>query len=335
MTDQSNSKDLDKLEDALTLWGGANPGEGDIAHRACLAVSFYFADAHTVDKREAVLKIFEDYQQQVGDKFHWTTNPDTGKWKNLSKSAYMQPRDWLLDNPDDPWEFVYHNGERRSDAANIRFHVLATAKWEQEQGDASYLSLHYPLTWFANHPNGLTEQALKWAEWLQPLSGHGSIALTDAHRGETHELWETVVKLARRFPGLDIADPLRHSLHTQESVKGPDWLVILADKWVKKLGGEAAIQAALPEPFSLHPYAGGLLIRAGQAPQLGDATLGLYPEHYRDLAALLKPIQINDVQRGSHSETSHAEVMGQAVVKFDRKRYLNWLNRFDRGADAY
>jgi len=70
-------------------------------------------------------------------------------------------------------------------------------------------------------------------------------------------------------------------------------------------------------------------------PQLGDTTLGLYPEHYRALAALLKPIQITDVQRGSHSETSHEEVMGQTVVKFDRTRYLNWLNRFDRGADPY
>jgi len=329
------STELETLEESLTIWGGANPGEGYIAHRACLAVSFYFADAHTADKREAVLKIFEDYQQQVGEHFRWTTNPDTGKWKNLSKSAYMQPRDWLLDYPDDPWEFVYHNGERRSDAANIRFHVLANAEWQQEQGKASYVSLHYPISWFSSHTGGLTEQVLKWAEWLQPLSGHGNIVLTNAHRGETHRLWETVVKLARRFPGLDVGLPMVHSRHSQESVKGPDWLVILTDKWVKKLGGEATIQAALSEPFSLHPYDGGLLIRAGQAPQLGDATLELYPEHYRALAALLKPIQVKSDVWGVHMETSHEEVMGQTVVKFDRKRYLNWLNRFDRGADAY
>ncbi len=348
-----------KLEDLLTLWHTNFKGTyGDIAHRACLGVTFYIADAHTRPVREAILRVFEDYQAEVGQHFNWATNPQSGRWKRLKKgqhikvnekfsywliepdapplkNAYLQPRDWLSDWPDDPFEFVFHNGARKTDAADIRFHILGRAEWQQDQGKATYLSIHYPITWFAGHEGSFPGRVLRWAEWLQPLHGYGSLVLTDAHRGESHELWEPIVQLARRFPGLDVADPMRHSSHAFDSIKGPDWVIVLSSDWADKLGGEASIRDALPEIFSLHPYEGGLLIRAGRAPQLGDTEAGLYPEHYRDLARLLRPIQVDKLLRGVHSETSHEEIMGQKVIKFDKDRYMNWLHRFDPGRKPY
>ncbi|KQO56601.1 hypothetical protein ASF22_08570 [Methylobacterium sp. Leaf87] len=51
-----------------------------------------------------------------------------------------------------------------------------------------------------------------------------------------------------------------------EVPRASNWLTLLGDANIARLGGEDAIRSQLTPELSLAPYAGGVLIRAGQAP---------------------------------------------------------------------
>lgn len=120
--------------------------------------------------------------------------------------------------------------------------------------------------------------------------------------------------LARRFPGLELDDPLVHVLYLREGIKGNNWLTVLADSWVKSLGGLELLTKKLGEGFTLHPYPGGVMIQTGPHPQLGDVNRQLEPVGYRQLAQVLRPIRVR----------SHGGFLG-----LDQERSLAWLARFD------
>ena len=62
----------------------------------------------------------------------------------------------------------------------------------------------------------------------------------------------------------------------------------LAAAW-RDLDPAARPEAPLPADYALHPFEGGVLIRAGQWPQLGDRNIGGVPLTYRVVARALRP----------------------------------------------
>ncbi len=100
-----------------------------------------------------------------------------------------------------------------------------------------------------------------------------------------------VVGLAKRFRGLEIDFPFIHAIFLEEkpAIKGINWLTILGETWVTKLGGATALRARLSNEIAFHPYAGGVVIQAGDKPLFGDVNASEPMPRYEEVARALKP----------------------------------------------
>jgi len=123
--------------------------------------------------------------------------------------------------------------------------------------------------------------------------------------------------LARRFPGLEFNDPTSHSLYLQDGIKSVNWLTCIKDNLVDKLGGIESLKQEFEHnaDIFIHPYDGGIIIQAGQHPEIGDVNFQLSPDHYRDVNKVLKPIRVGN---------QHRPFLG-----FTEESTQEWLARFD------
>jgi hypothetical protein len=116
---------------------------------------------------------------------------------------------------------------------------------------------------------------------------------------------------------LEADHPVSHVHYLKNGIKGVNWVTVLGEKWISRLGGLPALRKELGEPFRLHEYPGGVLIQAGPRPQLGDVNRQIAIDEYRRLAQVLKPIRVTD-----HKSFP-------AWSGFDEQRTQAWLARFE------
>jgi len=92
----------------------------------------------------------------------------------------------------------------------------------------------------------------------------------------------------KRYPGFTSATP--EELCDQDPLPPVNWLTLLGPAVVKPLGGIAAIRKKLAstKSISVMPLGKGVLIRAGDLPQLGDTKRGDDLPLYRKVGAYLR-----------------------------------------------
>jgi hypothetical protein len=100
----------------------------------------------------------------------------------------------------------------------------------------------------------------------------------------------TSIALASRFAGLDVVDLLRLSIHGAAGIKCVNWLTMVEDAFLDKLGGRSAVARRFGPEIVCHEIPNGLVIQAGPRPVVGDQNRPDQLTHYREVAAVLKPI---------------------------------------------
>ena len=202
----------------------------------CLNLTLFFTEGYTLEKRQSILSMLSDYQIMMDGQLNFTTNPQTGTWKNLKKVSYPTPHRWLLDLPDEPWEFIYHGGAHHRDASDIRFDILGRAKWQDEGGKLSWVSINFPLTFFADWHESVQEVVLRWVNALQPVHGFAAIATTHNHFDDyRYEPFEFT--FAQQYPGLDISNAITQGIWIKaDTIKGINWLTIVNQDILVQIG---------------------------------------------------------------------------------------------------
>jgi hypothetical protein len=217
----------------------------------------------------------------------------------------------------------------------------------QEAG-LSYLKFNVPMDLMTTQ-EGIAqyEDFLRHVcEKLVVRGGYGGLAPILPYSYHRHTAQERA--LAERFSGLEIdssADMLGYSpvsfegeskdemttfypgLHPGAKVgrwgfiKGVNWYTILGGLFVDRLGGEAAIRAALKRPdIHIERRRSCLLIRAGEFPRLGAPEEGL-PESYVFVNSVLR------VLRDPTPDTPHTYIPD--LPGADTKNARQWVARFD------
>ncbi|TFH85860.1 DUF3396 domain-containing protein [Billgrantia azerbaijanica] len=308
--------------------------DNGVLFKACLGVALFFTGSQQEEKRQAVLEILADYRDLVGDQLTWTTNPSTGKWKKLHGfDSYITPFNWLPSYGEGEWEFDYHGGQRRSDADDHGFVVLGKLPVVEERGQLSRLYFQFPIDLFIEREQKLPALVQRWCDKLKPEHGYAGFWLGQSYGyEETDEAAILEYKFGQRFPGLQVNEFTEHSLNLHRGLKGVDWLTILSDRYLERLGGLERVKAEMGE-LPVLEYDGGAILRAGSMPQLGDSE---HPEanaalaDYRHVASIIEPVRIKD-HPGIHAPLSPSY---RHEKWFDDAAYQAWLARFSPQGDV-
>ena len=124
---------------------------------------------------------------------------------------------------------------------------------------------------------------------------------------------------AARFPGLEIDDPVALLFYLENGIKGVNWLTIVDDSLLERIGGRDEVRGSFNDSITVHEYGGGLIVQAGPVPQLGDLEKGFVPQRYREAYRVLKPLQ------AEHPDELIETPKGVDPLEFKDR----WMKRFD------
>jgi hypothetical protein len=293
--------------------------DGRVLYCVGTIATLYFSEGSRPETRERLASAVDTYRRAIGDRLVWGADPFTHQAKKLAGTDIADVRAWMHRvGPREPVDIMLHAGQNQDDASPYR--VVAAAR-SLRSTELSYFSFSLPFAWLAAHDVGaFTKLVIDECNLLAPTHGYAGLAVVphvDISR-QSPEM-APILGLVARFAGLELDLPGSHAIYLEQEnrIKGVNWLTILSDSWIEKLGGEKDLREKLGEGIELHRFNTGVVIQAGPRPLFGDAHRQEAMPHYKQVARALKPIRIDSVRALSTPNG------------FDRDRSDRWLARFD------
>lgn len=203
--------------------------------------------------------------------------------------------------------------------------------------DLSLLHLAMPAMLAKEDPDDLIARLLHWCQQARPL--HGTAGLAPIYQiGMQQSYPDETWPLLSRFTGLDYLNAFPLAARGVNRIQGINWLTVLGTPMLDEIGGAERLAGSLdaisqelgatgPEAPALYPYDGGLMIRAGQYPQLGDRNIGGIPNSYRIVAKALRPWLFTEYE----NKPTRLIKVPRPLDAYDET--IGWVTRFDSEGD--
>ncbi len=165
---------------------------------------------------------------------------------------------------------------------------------------------------------GVAERARSLAEILPFVSGYASPALHWTPLMQTLAMRKARA-LAARYHGYDVSDNSDVRYAIGDRVRGARWITFLGPSLFSRLGPLPKMSKALGYDVELTGIGGGMMIRAGKEPELGDANKNIGTPLLREVARVLEPVTL----------FKERSLVGDAFIKdFDDPFLDEWERRF-------
>jgi hypothetical protein len=293
--------------------------DGEVLCCIGLRATFYFFKDDDPEVRRNILRVFERYVAETKGHLRWGATPKRATPKKLQgkDAAIADPRTWEKHLGAEEFCLVFHGAEKGNDASPYSFIALARQERPYCPG---WVTLTLPLSWLKGRgPEGFSKLVVDCCRILRPYHGYAGLSLIQhVDEGGASPAMLHMQGLAFRFLGLEVDFPEFHADALEKAIKGVNWLTILEDSWLPKVGGREKLEKELGEGFVFHEYPGGVVVQAGPRPLFGDVNWKEDLPHYKKLARALKPIRVE-----------YDDSLGQGGV-FDVRKTREWFNRFDK-----
>ena len=305
-------KDLDKIK--------IKDNENNIVAQVGMMVTLYLENPYEKKMRLAVGQCIEEYTKLVRPYLKRYGSEKLGVRKFSQMPIQPLAEMIKLLDEHDFFELVITGSEINKEVSPYNFKSILNNKRSYKQ--IGYISATFPLEFLEKQPVGFFQDfVFNWCKRLSPYHGYGGLGLIrSVDSGEARWTEPLLYPLLLRFPGLEIDAPHSHKIYCVDGIKGINWLTILSDTFIQKLGGKAALQAQLDDDFIFYDYSGGVIIQAGSFPQIGDLEQGDIPKQYQKLYRLVKSVQTDKLDVG-YIDTPE----GVDADEFARQ----WLHRFE------
>jgi hypothetical protein len=284
-----------------------------------LLTTLYFKDGGTSEARERLALALDLYLRAAAGGLVWGASASDPDYRAITSSNATRPRSWAGSlGPQEALTLKLSGARDPGDASPYFATVKARSLAPRE---LSYMSFGLPFAWIADRPPGaFTQLVVDVCDALAPTHGYaGLAAIGSVELRRSEPGFAAVIALVSRFRGLEVDIPQSHGIYLakENRIKGINWLTALDQSWIDRLGGSAALAAALGEGIEMRPFRTGMVIQAGPRPLLGDVNRNEPMPAYQAVARALKPIRIASV-------LSISDDFG-----FDEDRSDKWLARFD------
>ncbi|MFP2923615.1 type VI immunity family protein [Pyxidicoccus sp. 3LG] len=218
--------------------------------------------------------------------------PD-GEWAPLDEVGWESVRKELLETP---WP---HGSEVRLQESHTEVGAhsfeysgkwLDAPGWQGHEEAVSAAAFTLPTEFLLEHgPSQVRDLALALAAELPWSFGYVSPAFVSPG-GLRSPAKQALQELCLRYPGLDAYNLRATARSIGTRARGAYWLTFLGQPLLTQLGGLESLRQRLPSSITLHPMDGErVLLRLGEWPRSGDATVQEDMSPYRALAQMLEP----------------------------------------------
>jgi hypothetical protein len=246
--------------------------------------TLYFEGGYTPEKREAICRCFDEYQALAGDNLTWLWRDEPPSGPPLMPYRQAAPlRDTLKGlGENDQVSFHYTGGIQKDDASPYTFYVHGLRAWKAKKGNGlDVLRFSLPFRHVAEHPARFQALFVDFARHVQALHGHGGFGFI-VSPSDWHQDQPTEAFLSPYMPGADLGEPvLMASVLTRDTIKTVSWLTAINGAMLERIGGARKLRSDLPPDwFALYDYGAGVVIQAGNEPEIAapasDGKLALY-----------------------------------------------------------
>jgi hypothetical protein len=244
---------------------------------------------------------------------------------------------------DNTVEFIWSSSTDSDHTGSYQLSSLSSARWfERVHRDVSYLRFYFPIELLnTSEQRSLIDDLLSIARCLGPLHGYMGLGFQQCY--EFHRYENLEYENAIKFNGLDVGNPIGKD-ELRQGIKSINWLTFVDDSLLDPLGGRAGLMKQAErinhylkqratrkqEPLqqlSLHDYDSGVMVQAGDLPQLGWVERDPYPLAYVAANLLLRPVRVKEI-----GSLHLGSIVGE--VRFNKTTSNEWLRRFDAASDA-
>ena len=301
-----------------------DPNNIEDAIKTGLVGCYYLDQGYLPEKRQAIGQVLALYDKYWGDKLKFgflDGNPN--QLHPYQKFSIDKKQDLINNYALDVLNFYWSNVDNLEFVPEYLIKTFSEPEWyEKLYPDVTYVQLYLPISelkeFGVEQLIALNQQI---SEILQPM--HGFFGLGIQHSHEYYDYQYLEYELAHQFLGLDISN-VEGDEHLREGFKCINWLTILSDQLITdKLGSlEALKERNSDNEIRFYPYAGGVVVRAGEVPELGDVASNPYPKHYVNVNALLKPARAPEIL-----SLGLGSINGE--IRFNKRTSKEWQGRFD------
>ena len=301
-----------------------DPNNIEDAIKTGLVGCYYLDQGYLPEKRQAIGQVLALYDKYWGDKLKFgflDGNPN--QLHPYQKFSIDKKQDLINNYALDVLNFYWSNVDNLEFVPEYLIKTFSEPEWyEKLHQEISYVQLYLPISelkeFGVEQLIALNQQI---SEILQPM--HGFFGLGIQHSHEYYDYQYLEYELAHQFLGLDISN-VESDLRFRSGFKCINWLTILSDQLIAdKLGSlEALKERNSDNEIRFYPYAGGVVVRAGEVPELGDVASNPYPKHYVNVNALLKPARAPEL-----GSLGFGSINGE--IRFNDRTSKEWQSRFD------
>jgi Protein of unknown function (DUF3396) len=290
-----------------------------------LILTLYFKEGYTSKVKQKIIECFirfyDEFQPQLKCLIYQ-------RHKKLTPTAFAKAQETILKSEGND-EFSFFLGSAPGSTEADEYSLSAMNSFEIH-GDKlrSYIKLVMPWS-ILKEPDGLA-RFQEWANFLcnQVQAEHGYGGLSSILPYDYHSYTPTEYQLAQQFSGLEV-DSMPHgsSIELLDVIKGVNWYTVLGNDFVERLGGETSIRHELSGRGNIEiiNYNNGLIIRAGEYPELGSLEDGP-PPAYVAVNKVVKPVRIPNPDQ-LHSYSPYGDC-------FEQESTDRWYARFDQDEDG-
>lgn len=254
-----------------------------------------FTDKAMSELGPAAHATFDTFRAIVGDEaLRFYATGTMSKHKPVTKRALTMLATWLAPGAklNDYSYLGFQDSEEYNFAPRSLYLIAGREPLKGKRAkDATVLRLSLPLDRLSDDPEELVR--LVQTLWAQvPLrSGQAGFAL-ESTRYLIDDAHEHAYAQSMRHPGVDIPDAANDAIMVGfDRIRGVGWLTMIDDAFVAQLGGLAALTAAVGPGVDVIPLQpGGVMLRAGKAPQFGDVNAKDDLPAQRAVFAALRPL---------------------------------------------
>lgn len=288
-------------------------------------VAVFFLDK-SYERREAISQALAMYCERYGDKLKWGYFSDDMRGRTWDPKMLAMCQKYFVSDPNAVY-FQWSSEIGFEYVGEYNIDAYSHEGWfENVHKSLSHLRFYLPVEELAN--DGvvrLEEFLLAICNLLKPIHGYFGLGIQQSHDHEDFQAME--YELAQEFNGLEVASPSSHK-ELRAGFKSINWYTILDQQWIDKLGGAESLRLQLnDERIQLLPYSRGLIVKAGEWPELGWVKKNPFPELYVKVNRVLKPARVPEL-----GCLHYGSVAGEA--RFSPRSSNLWLRRFDNAPEV-